>query len=112
MLCLRTRTQRRMGLIALLFIFICTSYPRFSQAQSGEVSVSIASGIGTLFYTPLKLTVFVMAGVIGGLSLIGTAPAGNPEASIRIVNWGLHGDWFLLPEHFSGASKPEMIGQP
>ena len=87
----------------VIFIFSCSlilSPFSISHAQAESNAGYIAgSGFSSLIYTPIKIASALLLGITGGLSLMGTIPAGAEQKSIDIVKTGMSGDWWISPEH-------------
>ncbi len=62
-----------------------------------------------MIYTPIKFASALLLGITGGLSLMGTIPAGVEQKSIDIVKTGVSGDWWVSPEHLRGTRRFRFI---
>ncbi|MEE9424721.1 MAG: hypothetical protein V3V18_07045 [Methylococcales bacterium] len=71
--------------------------------EASEIGYIAGSGFSSLIYTPLKFASALALGIPGALSLLGTVPANAEEQSIKIVKFGLSGDWWISPDHLSGT---------
>ena len=76
-----------------------------SLAYSGIVGVG--SVIGTLVYSPLKLTYAVSGLVVSGLAWIWTL--GDTSVSGSIYTAAIGGDYVLLPSHLEGRQDLHFI---
>ncbi|MEE9412038.1 MAG: hypothetical protein V3V22_03190, partial [Methylococcales bacterium] len=93
-------------LIALLALTCSLTLAPFSASQAVEASEAgyiVGSGFSSLIYTPIKFASALILGIPGGLSLMGTVPAGAEKHSIDIVKLGMSGDWWISPDHLRGV---------
>ncbi|MGH8475992.1 MAG: hypothetical protein ACRER2_09510 [Methylococcales bacterium] len=81
-----------------------------NESQAANAGEWVGAGLCSLIYTPIKTAFAVLMGVTGGLSLIATVPAGDTNASSQIVEWGMHGDWLIRPDHLNGRSDIKFVG--
>lgn len=79
-----------------------------ARAETG-VGYVAGSAFSSLIYTPIKFASALIMGIGGGLSLMGTIPAGAEQESIKIVKTGMSGDWWVSPEHLSGRRQFKFI---
>ena len=105
------RKKKNYLFLAVLIFWI--GFLGFSKpTYSSEVGPVVGSVAMSLFYTPLKGVVFIITSATGSLSFLFTAPAERTDISVRIMQWGFLGDWYIQPKHLQGKNKPNMIGTP
>ncbi|GEM_PF-3201211 len=92
------------NIIAYTFVLALILMPlnKGLAASASEVGYIAGSGFTSLIYTPIKFASALFLGIIGGLSLLGTVPAGVQDHSAAIVKTGYSGDWWISPSHLRG----------
>jgi hypothetical protein len=104
------KKMKKFILITLMFLILSTIPIKSNASEPTPPGYVVGSGVATLFYLPMKTSVCLLAAITGGLSMIGTAPAGNEEVSLRIIKRGALGDWTILPKHLQGLETPKIMG--
>jgi hypothetical protein len=62
-----------------------------------------------LIYTPVKAGLFLLFGITGALSYVGTIPADRTDISEKWMRLGYNGDWLVRPDHLRGHSFPHFV---
>ena len=101
--------------IAVIALGVSLSLAPLAGAQASaaaDAGYYVGSGFGSLLYTPIKFASAIFMGVSGGLSLMGTVPAGAEQHSIDFVKLGMSGDWWISPDHLRGERPLQFMQAP
>ena len=101
----------------MLFVsFVCAlavaAVPTAAIAEQGtaeEAGIGVASGLGSLLYSPVKIAYAVGGTVVGGLAWIFSA--GDNDVAVPIWNRAVRGDYVLTTQHIRGEQPIEFIGR-
>jgi hypothetical protein len=99
-------------LIALLIALTVLGHSVAAESASDEssakrVGLAVASGLGTVVYTPLKGLLCLMGGTSAALAFLSSGP--GPTRAVATEACG--GTWVLTPAILEGKESLDVIGE-
>ena len=100
--------------LIILCIFVMTAPIAHAEETSGkdftvsDTGMDVASGLATVVYFPAKAVFALGGGLVGGLTYAFTG--GNEEATNKVWDASMKGDYRVTPENLTGEKPIRFIG--
>ena len=101
--------------LILLSIFVMTVPTVHAEETSGgkdftvsDTGMEVASGLATVVYFPAKAVFALGGGLVGGLTYAFTG--GNEEATNKVWDASMKGDYMVTPENLTGEEPIRFVG--
>ena len=100
--------------LIVLCIFVMTAPAVYAEETSGkdftvsDTGMDVASGLATVVYFPAKAVFALGGGLVGGLTYAFTG--GNEEATNKVWDASMKGDYRVTPENLTGEKPLRFIG--
>lgn len=100
--------------LIVLCIFVMTAPAVHAEETSGkdftvsDTGMDVASGLATVVYFPAKAVFALGGGLVGGLTYAFTG--GNEEATNKVWDASMKGDYRVTPENLTGEKPIRFIG--
>lgn len=103
-----------MALIILCIFAVMSAPVLHAEETSGteftvsDTGMEAAAGLATLVYFPAKAVFALGGGIVGGLTYAFTA--GNEEATNKVWDASMKGDYMVTPQNLTGEEPIRFIG--
>jgi hypothetical protein len=100
--------------LIVLCIFVMTAPAVHAEETSGkdftvsDTGMDVASGLATVVYFPAKAVFALGGGLVGGLTYAFTG--GNEEATNKVWDASMKGDYRVTPENLTGEKPLRFVG--
>lgn len=100
--------------LVILCIFVMAAPAVHAEETSGkdftvsDTGMDVASGLATVVYFPAKAVFALGGGLVGGLTYVFTG--GNEEATNKVWDASMKGDYRVTPENLTGEKPIRFVG--